>query len=84
VTIAAISLSLASGHCSLRPVRMNVPGRAGGNWRWRWQEDIPSLPPLEWLKELTETSKRWSPATPGQQKAPERVVAQVGQQTRSR
>jgi 4-alpha-glucanotransferase len=58
--------------------RMNVPGRAGGNWRWRWQEDIPLLPALEWLKELTENSKRWSPATPGQT-APERVVAQVGQ-----
>jgi len=47
--------------------RMNVPGRAGGNWRWRWQEDIPLLPAVEWLKELTETSKRSDASIPGQQ-----------------
>jgi 4-alpha-glucanotransferase len=41
--------------------RMNVPGRAGGNWRWRYREDVPLLPAFEWLQELTETSKRSSP-----------------------
>jgi hypothetical protein len=58
---------------------MNVPGRAGGNWRWRWQEDMPLLPAFEWLKELTETSKRWDPGISGHPKAPESVVVQVGE-----
>ncbi len=38
--------------------RMNVPGRASGNWRWRCPEDIFSLPAFQWLQGLTETSKR--------------------------
>jgi 4-alpha-glucanotransferase len=38
--------------------RMNVPGRASGNWRWRFREDMLSLPAFQWLQELTETSKR--------------------------
>ena len=59
--------------------RMNVPGRAVGNWRWRWQEDTPLLPALEWLKELTETSKRSGPGISGQPKASESVVVKVGQ-----
>jgi 4-alpha-glucanotransferase len=41
--------------------RMNVPGRASGNWRWRWAEDTPSLPAFQWLGELTESSKRSGP-----------------------
>ena len=41
--------------------RMNVPGRAGGNWGWRCPEDMLSLPAFEWLQELTETSKRSGP-----------------------
>jgi len=42
--------------------RMNVPGRAGGNWSWRCPEDMLSLPAFQWLQELTETSKRSGPA----------------------
>ena len=38
--------------------RMNVPGRADGNWRWRFSEDVLSSPVFEWLRELTERSKR--------------------------
>ena len=38
--------------------RMNVPGRAGGNWRWRIQEDMLADRAFDWLRELTETSKR--------------------------
>ena len=41
--------------------RMNVPGRADGNWRWRFSEDVMSSPVFEWLRELTESSKRMSP-----------------------
>ena len=47
--------------------RMNVPGRASGNWRWRSREDMLSLPAFEWLQELTETSKRSGPRITGQQ-----------------
>jgi 4-alpha-glucanotransferase len=38
--------------------RMNVPGRAGGNWRWRCTEDDLSAPVFERLRDLTTASKR--------------------------
>jgi len=38
--------------------RMNVPGRAGGNWGWRCREDMLSPSTFEWMRNLTETSKR--------------------------
>lgn len=38
--------------------RMNVPGRAGGNWRWRCPADKLSLPAFQWLQELTATTGR--------------------------
>ncbi len=38
--------------------RMNVPGRAEGNWRWRCVEDMLSAPALQWLHDLTKTSNR--------------------------
>jgi 4-alpha-glucanotransferase len=37
---------------------MNVPGRAEGNWRWRFCENMLSLPAFEWLQDLTESSTR--------------------------
>ena len=40
--------------------RMNVPGRTGGNWRWRVTEEMLSTTAFEWLRELTERSKRCS------------------------
>ena len=42
-----------------REARMNVPGHAVGNWRWRCPANIFSSPAFEWLQELTE-----SPAEP--------------------
>ncbi len=39
--------------------RMNVPGRADGNWRWRCTEDLLAPPAFERLRELTQTSNRW-------------------------
>ena len=39
--------------------RMNVPGRAEGNWRWRCPEDKLSAPAFEQLRDLTKTSNRW-------------------------
>jgi 4-alpha-glucanotransferase len=45
-------------------VRMSVPGRADGNWRWRVREDMLSPQALQWLQNLTESSQRSvSPAT---------------------
>jgi 4-alpha-glucanotransferase len=44
--------------------RMNVPGRADGNWRWRVREGMLSSQALQGLRDLTESSKRSvSPAT---------------------
>jgi len=52
--------------------RMNVPGRASGNWRWRSQESMLADRAFDWLQELTETSKRSGAGVP---------VQQVGQQS---
>src|SRR5260370_749247 len=38
--------------------RMNVPGRAGGNWGWRFTEEKLSTGAFQWLQELTQVSKR--------------------------
>jgi 4-alpha-glucanotransferase len=44
--------------------RMNVPGRADGNWRWRVREDLLSSQAFQRLQDLTESCKRSvSPAT---------------------
>jgi 4-alpha-glucanotransferase len=38
--------------------RMNVPGRADGNWLWRCTEETLSTRAFEWLRDLTSTSGR--------------------------
>ncbi len=38
--------------------RMNVPGRAEGNWQWRCSGDMLSAPEIKWLQNLTKTSCR--------------------------
>jgi 4-alpha-glucanotransferase len=38
--------------------RMNVPGRADGNWLWRVREDMLSARAFQGLQDLTESSKR--------------------------
>ena len=38
--------------------RMNVPGRAEGNWGWRCTESMLSGPAFGWLRELTKASSR--------------------------
>ena len=40
--------------------RMNMPGRADGNWRWRCSTDLLSAPEIEWLRNLTKISNRGS------------------------
>jgi 4-alpha-glucanotransferase len=44
--------------------RMNVPGRPSGNWRWRCREEMLAPSSFEFLRHLTETSKR-AVASPG-------------------
>jgi 4-alpha-glucanotransferase len=39
--------------------RMNVPGRAGGNWRWRCTQDMLSGRAFEWVRDLTKFSNRF-------------------------
>ena len=39
--------------------RMNVPGRAGDNWRWRCDEKMLSAAAFENLGELTRATNRW-------------------------
>jgi len=41
--------------------RMNVPGRADGNWRWRSTDKMLSDAAFEWLRDLTRNSNRSSP-----------------------
>ena len=38
--------------------RMNVPGRPGGNWAWRYSEDMLSTKSFQELQDLTASSKR--------------------------
>jgi 4-alpha-glucanotransferase len=38
--------------------RMNVPGRATGNWRWRVRPEMLSGSAFEWLREVTTSSRR--------------------------
>jgi 4-alpha-glucanotransferase len=40
--------------------RMNIPGQAGGNWRWRSTDDMFSPAAFDWLRDLTKTSNRCS------------------------
>jgi 4-alpha-glucanotransferase len=38
--------------------RMNVPGRAEGNWSWRCTEELLSTADFHWLRDLTTSSNR--------------------------
>jgi 4-alpha-glucanotransferase len=38
--------------------RMNIPGSAAGNWRWRSPGDLASNQALRWLRDLTDVSRR--------------------------
>jgi 4-alpha-glucanotransferase len=69
--VASALMSLAwSSHASLamaplqdllalgKEGRMNVPGQAQGNWRWRCTEDLLNLSAFRWLGELTASTRR--------------------------
>lgn len=54
--------------------RMNVPGRAGGNWRWRFTEDMLCGQAFEWVRGLTKSSNRFGTiGTPSKDKVLEDV-----------
>jgi 4-alpha-glucanotransferase len=57
--------------------RMNVPGRPDGNWRWRAREDMLSPQAFQWLRDLTENSKRSviRAAPVGMQPHPENAIS---------
>ena len=38
--------------------RMNVPGHAGGNWTWRWSEEMFFASAFDALRELTTNTNR--------------------------
>lgn len=54
--------------------RMNIPGHASGNWRWRSPADMASHPSFRWLRDLTEMSKRVEPEKIDQPAKVERSV----------
>ena len=56
---AAVSMAPLQDVLNLgKEARMNVPGRAENNWRWRSPEGALSAPAFEWLRDLTENSRR--------------------------
>jgi 4-alpha-glucanotransferase len=58
-SVAALAMAPLQDLLNLgREARMNVPGRAEGNWRWRFTEDKLSESAFEWLRDLTEASGR--------------------------
>lgn len=56
---AALALSPLQDLLNLSSeARMNVPGTAEGNWRWRCTPDMLAAPGFQPLRELTESSNR--------------------------
>jgi len=39
--------------------RMNTPGQASGNWRWRIADDVLAPAAFDWLRDLTTETKRY-------------------------
>ena len=65
-SVAALAMAPMQDLCNLgSEARMNVPGRADGNWRWRCTEDLLSASVFRWLWDLTRSSNRIARAGPG-------------------
>lgn len=59
VSVAALALAPLQDVLNLgADARMNVPGRSGGNWRWRSTQDLMGPPAFQYLRELTRASNR--------------------------
>jgi 4-alpha-glucanotransferase len=80
---AAVSMAPLQDVLNLgKEARMNVPGHGEGNWRWRCPEGMFSDPAFEWLRELTERSKRRAHASSSAQ-PPKAETVNVAQEKRS-
>jgi 4-alpha-glucanotransferase len=56
---AALAMAPLQDLCNLgSEARMNVPGRADGNWRWRCTDDLLSTSVFQGLRDLTNRSNR--------------------------
>jgi len=56
---AALAVAPLQDLLNLGPeARMNVPGRAEGNWSWRCTEEMMSVPAFDSLRDLTKSSNR--------------------------
>ena len=56
--------------------RMNLPGQAAGNWRWRLTDDVRAQPAFDWLSGLTKDSNRF-PGDPAAAESPALQEAEV-------
>ncbi|HWT81065.1 MAG TPA: 4-alpha-glucanotransferase, partial [Candidatus Methylomirabilis sp.] len=58
-SVAALAMAPLQDLLNLgREARMNVPGRAEGNWRWRCTEDMLSATAFQSMLDLTKTTNR--------------------------
>jgi 4-alpha-glucanotransferase len=58
-SVAALAMAPLQDVLNLgKEARMNVPGRAEGNWRWRSSEGMLSDSRFEWLRDLTRDARR--------------------------
>jgi len=58
-SVAALAIAPLQDLLNLgNEARMNVPGRADGNWLWRCTEETLSTRAFEWLRDLTNMSGR--------------------------
>ena len=58
-SVAALALAPLQDVLNLgSDARMNVPGQAEGNWRWRATEKMLTSSAFEWLSDLTATTNR--------------------------
>jgi 4-alpha-glucanotransferase len=55
---AALSVAPLQDVLDLGAGTMNIPGRAGGNWRWRVTEEMLSTTAFQCLRDLTKKSTR--------------------------
>ena len=65
-SVAALAIAPLQDFLNLgNDARMNLPGRADGNWRWRFTEDMLTPETLSRLLELTQRSARMSSQSRG-------------------
>jgi 4-alpha-glucanotransferase len=61
-SVAALAMAPLQDLLNLgKEARMNIPGRAEGNWSWRSTDEMLSDRAFKWLRDLTRNSNRLSP-----------------------